>query len=61
MIGLKTRREKANITQAKLAYMTNVSLSTVCRWDKSVKTITADKLLMLSDIFGCSVDEIIRG
>lgn len=61
MIGLKTRRESTKLSQKELSTRADVSLSTVRRWDRSVKNITADKLLILSDIFDCSVDEIIRG
>ena len=59
MTGLKEKRKAANITQEQLAYKLGVSYSTIRRWDKSCDTIPANKLVMLSDILKCSIDDVL--
>lgn len=61
MNGIKDRRVKAKLSQEKLARLADVSLSTVRRWDLQSDNITASKLLVLADIFDCTVEDLLRG
>jgi len=46
------------MTKTQLADRLRVDLSTVCKWESGVNKPTADGLLRLADLFGCSIDEI---
>lgn len=61
MVGIKDRRVRAKLSQAKLANLADVSLSTVRRWDLQSDNITASKLLVLADIFDCKVEDLLQG
>ena len=53
-----TLREQAGLTKTQLADRLGVDLSTVCKWESGVNKPTADGLLRLADLFGCTIDEL---
>lgn len=54
-------RKKLGITQEELAERLHVSRQTVSRWETDLTAPDLDILVSLSDIFGCSLDELVRG
>lgn len=51
-------RERAGLTKTQLADKLDVDISTVCKWETGENRPTADGLLHLSELFGCTVDEL---
>lgn len=51
-------RERAGLSKTQLADRLGVDLSTVCKWETGVNRPTADGLLKLADLFGCTIDEL---
>ena len=59
--NLINRRKKLGITQEELAERLHVSRQTVSRWETDLTAPDLDMLVSLSDIFGCSLDALVRG
>lgn len=55
---LKARRKANGITQVQLAELMGVSQSTVCGWETGVVKIPSDKLPLLADLYGCTIDAL---
>lgn len=51
-------REKAGLTKSQLADRLEVDLSTVCKWETGVNRPRADEILRMSEMFGCTIDEL---
>ena len=49
------------MTQEDLAEFMNVSRQTVSKWESDTAFPETDKLITLSDYFGCTLDELIKG
>lgn len=63
MIGekiYKLRTDK-NLSQGDLADMLNVSRQSISKWENNITTPDLDKIIQMSDIFGVSIDELVRG
>lgn len=60
MRNIKRIRENAGLTQAQVANTLGVRQSTVAMWENGENHPRADKLLLLADILGCTVDELLR-
>nr|DAU66714.1 MAG TPA: helix-turn-helix domain protein [Caudoviricetes sp.] len=60
MNNLKMFREKKNIPQSFLAQQLNVSQQAISMWEKGESFPRADKLLLLSKILDCTVDELLK-
>lgn len=58
---LKNFRIKNNMTQEQLADKIHVSHQTVSKWEQGINTPSIDNLLILSDLYNISLDELIRG
>lgn len=58
--GIKERRRAAGITQEGLADILNVSLSTIRRYDEALDKAKACHLVVLSDLFNCSIDTLLE-
>lgn len=54
-------RKQKNMTQEDLAELMNVSRQTVSKWESDTAFPETDKLITLSDYFGCTLDELIKG
>ncbi|MBE6549896.1 MAG: helix-turn-helix transcriptional regulator [Ruminococcaceae bacterium] len=54
-------RKRNNYSQSALAKELCVSQQTVSHWENGVRTPSIDKLIIMSDLFGCTIDELVRG
>ena len=60
MLKIKKYRIEKNMTQIDLANRLCVQQSTVSQWEKGRITPPLDKLIAMSDLFGCTIDELVR-
>ena len=60
MEKLKTLRKSVGLTQEQLAEQLKVKRSTVAMWETGQNTPPTKYLVELADVFGCSVDELLR-
>ena len=58
---LKSLRKSKGLTQQELADMLNVSNKTVSKWENGQGIPEMSTLLLLADLYGISVDDILRG
>lgn len=58
---LKTFRIKNELTQEQLADKLFVSHQTISKWETGINVPSIDNLLLLSDIYNISLDELLRG
>lgn len=58
---LKTIRIKNNLTQEQLSEKLFVSHQTISKWENGINVPSIDNLLMLSDVYNISLDELLRG
>ena len=58
---IKRFRESQKMTQDDLALKIGVSRSTVAMWEKGENSPRVEVLIKLSDLFGCTIDELVRG
>jgi transcriptional regulator with XRE-family HTH domain len=54
-------RTRKGLSQGDLAEALNVSRQSISKWETGSATPDLDKLLALSDLFGVSLDELVRG
>lgn len=54
-------RKRAGLTQEELADRVQVSRQSVSKWETGEALPETDKLILLSDVFGVTLDEIVRG
>lgn len=59
-MNLGELRKQKNVTQAELANRLGVDRSTVACWEIGKSKPTADKLVKVADVLGCTVDELLR-
>ena len=57
---IKFYRQKLNMSQAKLADILGVSQTAVSKWEKGVISPRTNILKKLAELFGCSIDELVR-
>ena len=55
---IQTLREKAGLSKTEVAYRLGLDLSTVCHWESGAAVPRTDKLPLLADLFGCTIDEL---
>lgn len=58
---LKVNREKRKLTQSELAKKLHVTPQAVSKWEKGQAVPSIDNLLLLSDLYNISIDELIQG
>ena len=58
---LQILRKKANLTQPKLAKLAGISVITVKRWEKGVRTPRIEEIQKLCEVLGCSESELLKG
>ncbi len=54
-------RTKMNLSQDELAQKLNVSRQSVSKWENNSAVPELDKIIRLSEIFGITVDELVKG
>ena len=59
MNRIKAERLSRKLSQDELAKMLNIDRSTIARWESGEMRPRASKLLKLSEIFDCSVDDLL--
>ena len=59
--GFKLARIKAGLSQEEAAAKLRVSRVTVSSWECDLYKPSADTLLKISDMYGCTIDELLRG
>lgn len=59
--NLQALRRRNNMTQEGLADALGVSRQSVSKWESDGSFPEMDKLLQLCDLFGCSLDALVRG
>lgn len=57
-MNIRKYREKAGLNMSELARKMNVSLPTVCRWEKGEDLPTAARLPALASALDCTIDEL---
>ena len=55
-----TLRTAANMSQGDLAEQLNVSRQSVSKWENNNSTPDIEKLVLIADIFGITVDELVK-
>lgn len=58
---LKIQRIKNNYSQEQLAMLLFVSHQSISKWERGINIPSIDNLLLLSDLYNLSLDELIRG
>lgn len=59
--NLRVLREKNQMTQEQLAERMDVSRQTVSKWEAGGSFPEMEKLLLLTELFGCTVDGLLKG
>ena len=60
MNNLKKQREKVGLTQQAVADVLNLRQTTVSMWETGDSLPRADLLLKIAELYGCTVDELLR-
>ena len=58
---IQTLRLAAGWSQERMAEQMSVTRQTVSKWERNLSTPDVDALLLLSDLFEISLDELVRG
>ncbi len=58
--NLQVLRKMANLTQENLAEKLDVSRQTISKWEQNLAYPEIEKLIEVSELFHCSVDQILR-
>lgn len=58
---IRTLRMKQNLSQEDLAERLDVSRQSVSKWETDASTPDLDKLVKLGELFGVTLDELVRG
>lgn len=57
--NIKKYREAANLSQSQLAtLLSKDSASTISMWEKGLRKPSVDSLIVMSEIFNCTIDEL---
>jgi transcriptional regulator with XRE-family HTH domain/drug/metabolite transporter (DMT)-like permease len=59
--NLQYLRTQRNMTQEQLAMLLGVSRQSISKWESEKSYPEMDKLLMVCDIFGCTLDDLVMG
>ena len=60
-MNIKFMRESQNISQKELAERLEISQNALCQYEKGKRKVPLAILIKLSDLFGCTIDELVRG
>ena len=61
MVKIRELRKECNMTQDQVAGALDVTQNCVSKWENGVCTPSPGMLIKLSDLFGCTIDELVRG
>ena len=61
MLHIMFYRKKNKLTQRELADKLFVNQNTVSQWETGRSEPSIDILIKLSDLFGCTIDELVKG
>lgn len=59
--GFKLCRVRAGMTQDEAAELLGVSRITVYSWERGTYKPSADMLLKISEVYRCTIDELLKG
>jgi transcriptional regulator with XRE-family HTH domain/uncharacterized membrane protein len=59
--NLQSLRSQRNMTQERLAMLLGVSRQAISKWESEKAYPEMDKLLMICDLFGCTLDDLVLG
>lgn len=59
--NLQYLRAQRNITQERLSMLLGVSRQAISKWESEKAYPEMDKLLMICDLFGCTLDDLVLG
>lgn len=59
--NLQSLRSQRNMTQEQLAMLLGVSRQAISKWESEKAYPEMDKLLMICDLFGCTLDDLVLG
>lgn len=59
--NLQYLRSSRNLTQERLAMLLGVSRQAISKWESGKAYPEMDKLLVICDVFGCSLDDLVMG
>ena len=59
--NLQYLRAQRNFTQERLAMLLGVSRQAISKWESGKAYPEMDKLLMMCDLFGCTLDDLVLG
>ena len=60
-MSIKEKREEFNLSQAELAQKIGVTQSLISKWEKGIVYPRTKNYLKLTQIFNCSVDDLMKG
>ncbi|NMM93201.1 helix-turn-helix transcriptional regulator [Bifidobacterium oedipodis] len=59
--NLQYLRASRNLTQERLAMLLGVSRQSISKWESEKAYPEMDKLMMICDLFGCTLDDLVMG
>lgn len=57
--NLKKYREKNNLTKKQLATLVSVTATAVYKWENSMSLPSLDILMILSEVYNCTLDDLV--
>lgn len=60
-MSIKEHRKSLEMTQKDLALLLGVNRTTVTMWETGKAYPAVETLIKLSEIFNCTIDELVRG
>ena len=60
-MNIEKRRIAAGLSQRQLSRLVGVQQNTISQYEKGKREPSLEVLIKLADIFGCTIDELVRG
>lgn len=61
MMSYREQRIEAGITVTQAAAALGVSRTTINNWETGKKNPTADNIVKMSEVYGCTTDKLLKG